>query len=71
VLNAIDEGMRGINSGFDRLNRAAGRVARNGAEGDVAGNLVEVMKARHEVKANAAVVRAADETIGTLIDVLA
>jgi hypothetical protein len=77
VLNAIDEGrgehggMRGINSGFDRLNRAAGRIARHGAEGDITGNLVEVMKARHEVKANVAVVRVADETIGTLIDLLA
>ena len=71
MLKAIDEGMRGINTGFDRLNRAAGRIARDGAEGDIAGNFVEVMKARHEVKANAAVVRAADETIGTLIDVLA
>jgi hypothetical protein len=71
VLKAIDEGVRGINSGFDRLNRAAGRIARDGAEGDMAGNVVEVMKARHEVRANAAVVRTADETIGTLIDILA
>jgi hypothetical protein len=71
VLKAIDEGMRGINTGFDRLNRAAGRIARDGAEGDLAGNFVEVMKARHEVKANAKMVRVADETIGTLIDILA
>ena len=71
MLKAIDEGVRGINSGFDRLNRAAGRIARDGAEGDLAGNFVEVMKARHEVRANAAVVRTADETIGTLIDILA
>jgi hypothetical protein len=71
VLTAIDEGIRGINTGFDRLNRAAGRIARDGAGGDVAGNLVEVMKARHEVKANAKAVRVTDETIGTLIDILA
>ena len=42
MLKAIDEGMRGINTGFDRLNRAAGRIARDGAEGDLAGNFVEV-----------------------------
>ena len=71
MLKAIDEGMRGINTGFDRLNRAAGRIARDGAGGDVAGSLVEVMKARHEVRANTAVIRTADETIGTLIDILA
>ena len=71
MLKAIDEGMRGINTGFDRLNRAAGRIARDGAGGDIAGNLVDVMKARHEVRANAAVVRTADETIGTVIDILA
>jgi hypothetical protein len=71
VLKAIDEGMRGINTGFDRLNRAAGRIARDGAEGDVAGNFVDVMKARHEVKANAKTVRVADETFATLIDILA
>jgi hypothetical protein len=71
VLKAIDEGRRGINTGLDRLNRVAGRIARDGAQSDLAGNFVEVMKARREVRANAAVVRAADETIGTLIDVLA
>ena len=71
MLKAIDEGMRGINTGFERLNRAAGRIARDGAEGDVTGHLVEVMKARHEVRVNATVVRVADETIGTLIDILA
>lgn len=71
MLKAIDEGIRGINTGFERLNRAAGRIARDGADGDVTGNLVEVMKARHDVRVNATVVRVADETIGTLIDVLA
>jgi hypothetical protein len=71
MLKAIDEGLRGINTGFDRLNRAAERIARDGAGGDVAGNFVEMIKARHEVRANAKVVRAADETIGSLIDILA
>ena len=71
MLKAIDEGMRGINTGLDRLNRVAGRIARDGADGDMASNFVELMKARHEVKANAKAVRVADETIGTLIDILA
>jgi hypothetical protein len=70
-MKAIDEGVRGINIGIDRLNRVAGHIARDGAEGDVAGNFVELIKARHEVKANAATVRAADETFATIIDILA
>jgi hypothetical protein len=71
MLKAIDEGIRGINAGFDRLNRAAERIGRDGAGGDVAGSFVEMIKARHEVRANAKGVRAADETIGSLIDILA
>lgn len=71
VLKAIHSGLQGINTGVDRLNRAAERVARDGAGRDITGNLVEMMKARHEVRINATSVRVADETIGTLIDILA
>jgi hypothetical protein len=71
MLKALDDGMRGINAGFERLDKAAGRIARDGAGGDLAGNLVDVLKARDQVRASATVIRTADETIGTLIDVLA
>jgi len=71
VLKAIDSGLQGIYTGVDRLNRAAERIARDGAGGDITGNLVDLMKARHEVRINTASVRVADETIGTLIDILA
>ncbi len=71
MLEAIDQGLAGISAGFDRLDRAAGKIAREGAQGDLAGNLVELQLARHEVRANVAVVRTADEMIGTLLDVLA
>jgi hypothetical protein len=71
VLKAIDEGVRGISIGIDRLNRAANRIAREGAEGDIAGNFVELIKARAEVRANVASVRVADETFATVIDILA
>lgn len=71
MLKAIDSSLQGLNTGFDRLNRAADRIARDGAGGDIAGNLVEVMKARQEVRVNAAALRVADDTIGTLIDILA
>jgi len=71
MIDAIDQGLAGIGAGFDRLDRVAGRIASEGAEGDLAGNLVELQLARHEVRANVAVVRTADEMIGTLLDVLA
>ena len=71
MLEAIDRALAGLNAGFDRMNRAAANIARDGAGGDLQGNIVRLMQARQDVKANAAVVRTADKTIGTLIDVLA
>ncbi len=71
MLGPLDTGLRGMQAGFDRLDRAAARVANDGAAGDLAGNLVEVVQAQVQVRVNAAVVRAAEDTIGTLLDVLA
>jgi hypothetical protein len=71
MVGAIDQGLSGIAAGFDRLDKAAARVAREGAEGDLAGNMIDLMKARHQVRAGAVVIRTADDTIGTLLDVLA
>ena len=71
MLSAIDQGSRGIKAGIDRLDRAADHIAREGADGDLAGNIVDLLKAKQEVRAGVSVVKVADETIGTLIDVLA
>jgi hypothetical protein len=71
MLGAMDQAVQGMRAGFDRLDRAADRIARHGAEGDLAGDMVDLMRARQEVKTNAAVIRTADDTIGTLIDLLA
>jgi len=70
MLRAMDQALQGMQAGFDRLDKAAGRIARNGAEGDLAGDMVDLLRARHEVRANLAVIRTADDTIGTLLDVL-
>jgi len=70
MVGAIDQGLIGIEAGFAGLDTAANRVARDGADGDLAGNMVELMKARHQVHASLAVIRTADETIGTRLDVL-
>ena len=71
MLSAIDQGSKGINAGIDRLDRAADHIAREGADGGLAGTIVDLLKAKQEVRAGASVVKVADETIGTLIDVLA
>jgi hypothetical protein len=68
-VDAISQSLTGVNAGFGRLDHAAGRVARDGGAGDLAGNVVDLMRARQDVRANVAVVRAADEMIGSLLDV--
>ncbi len=71
MVSAISQAAQGLDAGFDRLSQAANRTARNGAGDDLAGNIVDMLKARQDVRANVAVVRTADEMIGTLLDVLA
>jgi hypothetical protein len=68
MVGAIRPALGGIDAGLARLDKAADRIARDGASGDLAGNLVDLMRARQEVRTNLAVVRTADETIGTLLD---
>jgi len=71
MLGAIAEGLRGVDAGFDRMDRAAAAIAKDGAAGDLAGNMVDMMRARQDVRAGLAVIRTADETIGSLLDILA
>jgi hypothetical protein len=68
MFEAIGQGLRSINEGFDRLDKTAEHIARHGADGDLAGHMVEQMRARQEVRAGLAVVRTADEAIGSLLD---
>ena len=71
MLGAIGQALSGINTGFERLDKAAGRIARDGADDDLSSNIVELMRAAQEVRANLAVIRTADATIGSLLDVMA
>ena len=71
MVTAITKSAQGLDAGFDRLAQAADRIARHGAGDDLAGNMVDVLKAREDVRANVAAVRTADKTLGTLLDVLA
>ena len=71
MQSAISSGLRSVDAGVNRLDNAAARIARDGADGDLAGNVVDLVKAKLEVRLGAGVIRTADETIGSLIDVLA
>ena len=71
MQSAISSGLRSVDAGVNRLDNAAARIARDGADGDLAGNVVDLVKAKLEVRLGAGVIRTADESIGSLIDVLA
>lgn len=70
-MTAISAGLSSISAGFDRLDRAATRIARDGTGDDLAASAVELLRARHDVRAGVAVVRAADEMTGTILDLFA
>jgi len=71
MLGPIHQAVGGMHAGFDRLDRAAKALARDGAAGDPAGRIVDLQQARRDVQVGVAVVRTADEMIGSLLDVFA
>ena len=68
MVSALSNAVAGFHDAFARLNRAGEQIARAGAEPDA---MVELIKARQQVGANAAVVRVEDQIVGSLLDVLA
>ena len=74
MSDTVASALTGIDSGFERMNRSANRVARLGdgnADVDLAREIVEQKVVGAEVQAGAAMVRSAEEMQGTLLDVLA
>lgn len=71
MVGAIDQGVASLQAGFARMDKAAEKIARHGAEGDPAGQMVETVRAREEVGAGLAVIRALDQMTGCLLDELA
>ena len=71
MLGAIGHGLQGLTTGFDRLDRVAASIARDTESDRLASNAVDLLKAKHEVRAGVAVLRAADEMTGTILDVFA
>lgn len=71
MLGAIGQAVNGVAAGFDRLNQAAAGIARDGDGDQVAGNMVDLMRAKNEVRTNLAVIKSADEMTGTILDLFA
>lgn len=70
-------GTQGIQAGYARANEAAGNIVKSGTQNaddssvDLATSIVDLKRGEQQVKASAAVVRTADDLIGTLIDIKA
>lgn len=70
MLKGIDAALGGIASRIDSFNRAAARIA-TPADPTLERDVVQTIADSHGVAANAKVLRAADEMVGTLIDIVA
>jgi flagellar basal body rod protein FlgC len=69
-MDAISTAFFGLADAANRLDRAAQRVALPQGD-DFAGAIVDTVEAGEAFKANAAVIRAADQMTGALLDILA
>lgn len=72
----FDNGLTGIRSGIDGMQKAASQIANKdsmtvGSSHDLATSLVELKVRQLQVSASAQVVKAADDMIGTLLDIKA
>lgn len=80
INNTLAVGIQGIQDGMVGMENAARKIARAGADGpqgnaEGAGSLVEPIVDlkiyERSVEASAQVVKTADETLGTLLDIMA
>ncbi len=80
INNTLGIGIQGIQEGMAGMENAARKIARGGVDGpqgtaDGAASLVEPMVQlnlyERSVEASAQVVKTADETLGTLLDIMA
>ncbi|WP_372964331.1 flagellar basal body rod C-terminal domain-containing protein [Marinobacter sp.] len=78
INNTLGIGIQGIQDGMAGMENAARKIARGGADGpqgtaEGVGNLAEPMIElnlyERSVEASAQVVKTADETLGTLLDI--
>ena len=69
TVSAVSSATSGANAAFARLDASAARTAADPLV-NLAGEAVEQITAKAERSANVAVLRAADEMTGTLLDML-
>lgn len=68
-------GLGGTNSGIERVAKAANDIAHASVHdssrlpSELSDALVELKQGKHQVAASAAVIKTADEVLGTLIDI--
>ena len=73
----LQAGLQGVRSGIDQFGRAAGQIAAaansssSTNSNSIVDSLVEVKQAQRSVETSAAVIKVADETLGSLLDELA
>jgi hypothetical protein len=71
MVKGLDSAVAGIDSRLASFERAAKRIAQPGGDATLVRDIVQTMDDSHGVEANAKVVRAADDMLGTLIDIFA
>ena len=70
MISSLSSAMSGMADAANRFDRASARIARP-EPSDLVGDRVDQITATHDFAANVATVRAADEMIGMLIDIVA
>ncbi len=76
VMPAINSALSGMAQNQQRMATAADRISRVGTTSDpgdvdLSRELVNVMESKHGYRANLSVLKAADEMIGSLLDIFA
>lgn len=80
ISNTLGIGIQGIQEGMAGMENAARKIARGGADGpqgtaegaaSLVEPIVELNLYERSVEASAQVVKTADETLGTLLDIMA
>ncbi len=71
MIRSIDVAARGLEQQTQRLEATARRVAGGPATADPVRDAAEQIGARNAFSANVAVIKTADEMVGSLIDVMA
>lgn len=70
MISSIGSAMSGMASAVSKFDRASARIAEP-KPADLIGDRAAQLTAHHELTANLATVRTADEMLGTLIDIVA